>query len=105
MPDSRQRSTLRSRPRAAKRRRVDPRYVGAAVLGIGVTGIGAGLLVTWGPAGAPVAVDTPVVTQVAVPDFGEVAQKNAADSSPPDIATPTPGVAGPTAVVVTSSPW
>src|SRR5438067_1016357 len=48
---------------------------------------------------------TPAMTQVALPDFSQAAQNDATDNSPPDIATPTPGVAGPTAVVITSSPW
>ncbi|HEY0584386.1 MAG TPA: hypothetical protein VGE94_19535, partial [Chloroflexota bacterium] len=48
---------------------------------------------------------TPSSTQVSLPDFGQVAAEAAADAPPPEIGTPTPGVAGPTAVVVTNSPW
>src|SRR5438093_3822687 len=56
------------------------------------------------PLVAPAA--TASVTPVALPDFGQVAETTAADTSTPaDIATPTPGLAGPTAVVVTNSPW
>src|SRR3712207_3308357 len=58
--------------------------------------------------GSPVAAGgntTASTTQVALPDFGQVAADAAADQAPPELATPTPGVAGPTAVVVTSSPW
>src|SRR5262249_26435219 len=52
--------------------------------------------------------NTASVTPVALPDFSqppkEVDTTNEIDV-PPDIGTPTPGVAGPTPVVVTNSPW
>jgi DNA-binding beta-propeller fold protein YncE len=48
---------------------------------------------------------TASTTQVSLPDFGQVAADTAADAPPPEIGTPTPGIAGPTAVVVTNSPW
>src|SRR5262245_38034585 len=52
--------------------------------------------------------NTASVTPVALPDFSQ-APKSAETTNeidvPPDIGTPTPGVAGPTPVVVTSSPW
>jgi sugar lactone lactonase YvrE len=69
--------------------------------------VGAVLLFTGQPVGGPTATTTTAgVTPVALPDFGQVAENTAADaSSQPDLATPTPGVAGPTAVVVTNSPW
>src|SRR5215218_6233650 len=35
-------------------------------------------------------------TPVALPDFGQIAADNAADTAPVDLATPTAGVAGPT---------
>jgi sugar lactone lactonase YvrE len=63
---------------------------------------------TTGPATGALGAAAPnaSVTPVALPDFGEIAASNAAaETSPADLATPTPGVAGPTAVVITSSPW
>jgi sugar lactone lactonase YvrE len=60
------------------------------------------------PAATPNALAGPGanVTAVALPTFG--ADAPATDlgiTGPPSIATPTPGVAGPTAVVITNSPW
>ena len=51
---------------------------------------------------APVAPGGADVTPVALPTFGANVPQNVIDSSAPDIATPTPGLAGPTAVVVTT---
>src|SRR5260370_26474711 len=44
------------------------------------------------------------VTPVALPTFGADVVPNEL-VAPPGLATPTAGIAGPTAVVVTSSPW
>jgi len=54
---------------------------------------------------APVAPGGADVTPVALPTFGANVPQNVIDSSAPDIATPTPGLAGPTAVVVTTGNW
>ena len=86
--------------------------VGLAVVLVAV-GVGVWLLAgqfTPAPA-APAAPVAPAaaaadVTPVALPTFGADALSNSADdSSPPAMGTATPGLAGPTAVVVRNSPW
>src|SRR5215467_8500187 len=124
MPDTRRRSTSRRPQRNGSQNGVVPGTRGAGsvrarrnprtiivsiviVLVIGAIGIGAMVLTSPSRSAAPAAAPagTPVVTQVALPDFGQVAQDTANDTAPVEIGTPTPGIAGPTAVVVTSSPW
>jgi DNA-binding beta-propeller fold protein YncE len=64
-----------------------------------------GLLIANRP-GTPAATTTGAdVTPVALPTFGADVPQNVLDATAPEILTPTPGVAGPTAVVVTRSPW
>src|SRR5260370_13733084 len=45
------------------------------------------------------------VTPVALPTFGADAPQNVLEATAPEILTPTPGVSGPTPVVITQSPW
>ena len=121
MPDDsprHQRRAAAARARAAQqtpahaRSRRTPILVACAVFV--VVGVVVSVFLVTRPASAPSAVPAvpPAaapgagnVTPIALPTFGADAPTNPLDSGTPDIGTPTPGAAGPTAVVVTNSPW
>src|SRR5437870_5502992 len=117
-PDSRrhERRARAARAREAQRQPDDPRTHRSLVLfgiaGLVVLAVAVGLfLATRGPAAssppsaALAAQQAAGVTPVELPTFGADAPQNVLDSTAPQLGTPTAGVAGPTAVVVTNSPW
>src|SRR5579872_970276 len=102
-------AAARARSQAPQPKRPAPSFLrnpaiiaSAAVAGVVVIALGAWLIVGRTSSSSSTATG---VTPVALPTFGADAPQNVLESTTPDILTPTPGVAGPTAVVVTQGAW
>ena len=102
---ARARVTETSRPRPALRLPDNTAVRAAAAAGLVLVVAAATWLAASRPSAAPALPAGAGVTPVALPTFGADAPQNVLESTAPEILTPTPGVAGPTAVVLTQSPW
>jgi DNA-binding beta-propeller fold protein YncE len=103
-----QRRTVAARARTESRahdRRRRPVLIACAA-GLVVIGLAVGVWLLAGrPSAAPPGSGGADVTPLALPTFAANAPETVLEATGPEILTPTPGVAGPTAVVITSSPW